>query len=168
MDVAGDAVSSQRQYCQETENVVFINRNSGGISSEVDECAARTAFALGQHGIGCYQWRDQLVGNIDLCLLEAVFQILPYGRAGDDIEETSFDVASYQSHRVGLQIIADFVFLRRYVQYIHIDYRNRYVLIADSVYQLFRDNRFFFEVATYYVADCAEGLSANAYVYLGD
>ena len=47
-------------------------------------------------------------------------------------------------------------------------FRNRYVLIADSAYQLFRDNRFFFEVATYYVADCAEGLSANAYVYLGD
>ena len=39
-DVAGDAVSSQRQHCQEAENVVFINRNSGGISSEVDECAA--------------------------------------------------------------------------------------------------------------------------------
>ena len=67
--------------------------------------------AFGQYGIGSYQRSDQLVGNVDFRLLEAVLQILSDRGAGYDIEEASLDVATYQAHRIGLQVVADLVFL---------------------------------------------------------
>ena len=85
-----------------------------------------------------------------------MLQILAYGSTGNDVEETSFDVASYQTYRVGLQIIAHLVFLRSYVQYIHINHRDGNVLITDSAYKFFGYDGFFFQVAAYYIADCAE------------
>ena len=97
-----------------------------------------------------------MVGNVDFRLLEAVLQILSDRGAGYDIEEASLDVATYQAHRIGLQVVADFVFLRGYVQYIHVDHRNGNVLVADSAYEFFRYDSFFFQIATYYITDCAE------------
>ena len=85
-----------------------------------------------------------------------MLQILAYGSTGNDVEETSFDVASYQTYRVGLQIIAHLVFLRSYVQYIHINHRDGNVLITDSAYKFFGYDGFFLQVAAYYIADCAE------------
>ena len=97
-----------------------------------------------------------MVGNINFSLLETVLQVLTYGSTGNDIEETSFDVASYQTYRIGLQVIAHLIFLWSYVQYIHIDHRDGNVLITDSAYKLFGYDSFFLQVAAYYIADGAE------------
>ena len=69
---------------------------------------------------------------------------------------TSFDVASYQTYRIGLQVITYLIFLWSYVQYIHIDHRDGNVLITDSAYKLFGYDSFFLQVAAYYIADGAE------------
>ena len=85
-----------------------------------------------------------------------MLQVLTYGSTGNDIEETSFDVASYQTYRIGLQVITYLIFLWSYVQYIHIDHRDGNVLITDSAYKLFGYDSFFLQVAAYYIADGAE------------
>ena len=53
-DVTRDAVASQRQYSQETENVILIYRDGSCVCSEVDQCTTRTAFAFCQYGICGY------------------------------------------------------------------------------------------------------------------
>ena len=85
-----------------------------------------------------------------------MLQILPHGSTGDNIEETAFDMASYQTHRIGLQVIPHFIFLRRYVQYVHIYHRDGDVLVADSTDKFLRYDGFFFQIAAYHVAYCAK------------
>ena len=85
-----------------------------------------------------------------------MLQVLAYRSAGYDIEETAFDMASYQTHRIGLQVVAYLIFLGGYIQYVHIDHRDGDVLVTDGAYELFRYDSFIFQIAAYHVADCAK------------
>ena len=138
----GNTVRKRRMLFLYTEMVV--------VSARSRSCTTRTASRF----LSVRHWLlpagDQLVGNVDFCLLEAMLQILAYGSTGNDAEENVLRCGFPPDLPVGLQIIAHLVFLAELRPvYIHINHRDGNVLITDALTELFgyADN-FFLQVMT--------------------
>ena len=137
-NVLRDVVSAQRDDCQVAEDVVLIDRYGGRVRTKVDERAARTLFGVGQYGIRQSQRRDEVVrvfGNLESGRRAALADVLPYILAGDDVQETTFEVFRLHADRVCHQFVADLVFLRCNAQNLVADDGHAAVAVLQRVNQ---------------------------------
>ena len=110
-DVVGDVVTSEGDDCEFAQNVVGVDADGGGISTDVHKGAARAFLAGTELGVGEGEGSYEKLGDVKSCSAYAFLDVLGQGGTGNDIEETSFELVYLHAYDIEYGAIANFVFL---------------------------------------------------------
>ena len=148
------------------QDVFAINGNRRGVRTDVDQGTAGTFLCLCQHGVGQGQRCQIHLCNVDTSDFKTLVEVAVKRFSFQDIKEVSLQVGSLNSYRIELVLRVDLVFLNGSIKdflilifhvAVGVHELNDHVLCDTCVRrQIFGNN----------ISDTADGLSANANVYL--
>ena len=99
------------------QDVLIVNRNGGGVGTEVNKCASRTLFCISEHSVGeCQRSKIHLcdcnASHIETFVQAAVELISP-----QNVEEVSLKARALDAHRVELKLVVNLILLCRSIKY---------------------------------------------------
>ena len=167
-DVVGDVVAAQGYDGQVAQDVLGIDRDGSSVGTDVDQCAARTLFSLGEHAVGQRQGSEVELGHADACILEALVQLLEESLALEYVQVVTLQLCTLYAHGVELQLRVDAVFLDGSVEYFLVGVNLAAVGVLQFVDHGSCNGASLGQVLDDDVAHAADGLSTHTYIYLGN
>ena len=150
------------------QDVLEVDRDGGGVGTQVDEHAASAFLCLGEHAVGHCQRSQVHLGNGDASLVEALVQVAIERLAPENVEEIAFKARALNAYGVNLVLLVHLVFLCGGIQ----DFLLGVGHVAISIHQLVdhfrRDNRLLGHLLDNDVLHAADALTAYAYIDMGN
>ena len=163
-NVLGDVVTAERNDSQVAQHVLVVDRDGGGVGSEVYEHASSALLGLAEHAVGQCQRSQIHLADGYASLVEAVVEVVVESLSPEDVEEIAFETAGLDAYGVELILVVDLVFLCCGIEDFLLRIRHIAVGIHEFVDHLGRDNGLVAQFLDNHIAHAAYGLASHSHV----
>ena len=166
-DVLGDIVAAKGNDSQVAQHVFEIDRDGGGVGTQVDEHASRALLGIGEHAVGQRQRCQIHVGDGYAGQVEALVEIAVEQLSPEDVQEVALQSGALNAHGVHLVLVVYLVFLRGSIQDFLVLVAHVAVAVHQFVHHFLRDDGVFGKVLHNVVPYTANRLSADTHIDIG-